>query len=85
VNAALASPPIASAQTIDVTSASIEELNRAFDAGTLTSELLVGLFLARIEAYDKAGPKLNAIITLNPHAWSVTANSVRRSVTTWQR
>jgi len=51
-----------------VTSASIEELNRAFDAGTLTSELLVGLYLARIEAYDEAGPKLNAVITLNPRA-----------------
>ena len=60
--------PLASAQTVDVTSASIEELNRAFDAGTLTSELLVGLYLARIEAYDEAGPKLNAVITLNPRA-----------------
>ena len=60
--------PLASAQTVDVTSASIEELNRAFDAGTLTSEVLVGLYLARIEAYDQAGPHLNAVITLNPHA-----------------
>ena len=60
--------PLDSAQTVDVTSANIEELNRAFDAGTLTSELLVGLYLARIEAYDEAGPNLNAVITLNPRA-----------------
>ncbi len=64
----LSCAPLASAQTIDVTSANIEELNRAFDAGTLTSERLVGLYLARIEAYDKAGPNLNAVLTLNPHA-----------------
>ena len=60
--------PLDSAQTVDVTSANIEELNRAFDAGTLTSELLVGLYLARIEAYDEAGPNLNTVITLNPRA-----------------
>jgi Asp-tRNA(Asn)/Glu-tRNA(Gln) amidotransferase A subunit family amidase len=24
--------------------------------------------LARIAAYDQAGPRLNAIVTLNPHA-----------------
>lgn len=60
--------PLASAQMIDVTSASIKELNQAFDAGTLTSEMLVGLYLARIEAYDEAGPKLNAVITLNSRA-----------------
>ena len=37
-------------------------------AGTLTSEALTRAYLQRIEAYDKAGPKINAIITLNPHA-----------------
>ena len=60
--------PTASAQTLDVTAATIEELNQAFDAGTLTSEQLVELYLARIEAYDKTGPTLNAVITLNPRA-----------------
>ena len=34
----------------------------------MTSERLVGLYLARIEAYDEAGPKLNAVLTLNPRA-----------------
>ncbi len=60
--------PVVSAQTVDVTSASIEDLNRAFDAGTLTSERLVELYLARIDAYDAAGPRLNAVIVLNPRA-----------------
>ena len=60
--------PAASAQTIDLTAATIADLHRALDAGTLTSERLVELYLARIEAYDDAGPKLNAILTLNPNA-----------------
>ena len=64
----LALTPAVSAQTVDVTSASIEDLNRAFDAGTLTSERLVELYLARIDAYDAAGPRLNAVIVLNPRA-----------------
>ena len=60
--------PTASAQPLEVTAATIEELNQAFDAGTLTSEQLVELYLARIEAYDKTGPTLNAVITVNPRA-----------------
>ena len=64
----LACVPVAGAQTVDVTSATIEDLNRAFEAGTLTSEQLVDRYLARVAAYDDAGPKLNAVITLNPRA-----------------
>ncbi|MBI4521754.1 MAG: glutamyl-tRNA amidotransferase, partial [Gemmatimonadetes bacterium] len=64
----LALPAPASAQTLELSSATIADLNRAFDAGTLTSERLVQLYLARIEAYDKVGPALNAIIQLNPKA-----------------
>ena len=53
---------------VDYTSASIAEIDQAFSAGTLTSETLTRLCLARIEAYDKKGPGLNAVITLNPKA-----------------
>lgn len=48
--------------------AGIEEIRAALDKGTLSSEKLVQLYLARIKAYDKAGPKLNTVITLNPNA-----------------
>ena len=64
----LAHPMAVTAQPIDVTSATIEEVNRAFDDGTLTSEQLVELYLDRIEAYDETGPALNAVMTLNPRA-----------------
>ena len=58
-------PAVASAQTLTLSAATIEDLNAAFDSGTLTSERLVELYLARIEAYNQRGPALNAILWLN--------------------
>jgi Asp-tRNA(Asn)/Glu-tRNA(Gln) amidotransferase A subunit family amidase len=46
--------------------ATIEDIHAAFRSGELTCRRLVELYLARIEAYDKNGPELNAIITVNP-------------------
>ena len=45
-----------------------EQQQAAMRAGTLTSEALVREDLARIAALDKAGPRLNTIIAVNPHA-----------------
>lgn len=56
------------AKTFDLATATVADINAAFDAGALTSEKLLTLYLARIEAYDKQGPKVNCVITLNPHA-----------------
>jgi amidase len=50
--------------------ATVTQLNKAFDAGTLTSEELVRLLEARIDAYDDAGPRLNALLSINPRAAS---------------
>jgi amidase len=55
-------------ETVTLTSATIADINRAFDAGTLNSEKLVEMSLARIAAYDETGPSLNAVLTLNPNA-----------------
>ena len=52
----------------ELTSASIADINAAFDAGALTSEQLVQMYLDRIEAYDEAGPKINAVLALNERA-----------------
>jgi amidase len=65
---ASASPANADARTFDLTSASIADINAAFDAGKLTSEKLVQLYLKRIEAYDEKGPKINAVLALNAQA-----------------
>ena len=48
--------------------ASIDDIQSAYKAGTLTAHQLVQAYLARIDAYDKNGPKINSIITINPHA-----------------
>jgi len=54
--------------TFDLQTATVAEINAAIDAGALSSEKLVRLYLNRIEAYDKKGPKINSVITLNPGA-----------------
>ena len=59
------------AKTIEVDAATIAEINAAFDAGTLTAETLVQMCLARIDAFDRKGPALHAVITLNPKALEV--------------
>jgi amidase len=58
----------AAPRTLNFDDATIVELNAAFKAGTLTSEKLVQLCLARIDALDKKGPGLNAVMALNPKA-----------------
>jgi len=54
--------------TFDLQTATVADINAAMDAGALSSEKLVSLYLNRIEAYDKKGPKINSVITLNPRA-----------------
>ena len=60
--------PTSAARTVDFDTLTIADINRAFDAGALTSEKLVQLCLARIDAYDRKGPSLRAVLTLNPKA-----------------
>ena len=69
--AALASVALlqgASAATIDLSNATIEDIQSAYKAGTLSAEKLTQLYIKRIEAYDKQGPKINTVILLNPNA-----------------
>jgi Asp-tRNA(Asn)/Glu-tRNA(Gln) amidotransferase A subunit family amidase len=47
---------------------SILDLQAALTAGKVTSRRLVESYLARIQAYDQAGPRLNAIVLINPRA-----------------
>jgi amidase len=48
--------------------ATILDTQKALESGTVTSEELVEMYLARIAAYDKTGAALNAMIYLNPNA-----------------
>lgn len=62
-----ASIPAIEAATLNIETASIADINKAFAAG-LTSEQLVAAYLMRIDAYEKKGPAINSIIYLNPEA-----------------
>jgi len=50
----------------------VENVHRRYSApnksGKLTAHQLTQAYLDRIAAYNKNGPTINAIITLNPHA-----------------
>src|SRR5580765_4047048 len=72
-------PPIAPAapsaqnRVFQLEEATIADINAAFDAGALNCRQLTQMYLSRIQAYDKAGPKLNSIITVNPRALETAA------------
>jgi amidase len=64
----LAHQTVLAQRTIPLDAATIADVNAAFTAGTLTSERLVQMFLARIDAFDRKGPMLRSVITINPKA-----------------
>jgi Asp-tRNA(Asn)/Glu-tRNA(Gln) amidotransferase A subunit family amidase len=66
--AVIAWPSVADAQRFDVMEATIADVHGAFSSGRLTCHELVQTYLDRIAAYDKTGPSLNAIQTVNPRA-----------------
>jgi hypothetical protein len=49
-------------RTFDLLTATVADVQSAVDSGALTYEQLIRLYLKRIEAYDKNGPHLNAVI-----------------------
>ncbi|HYE88640.1 MAG TPA: amidase family protein [Vicinamibacterales bacterium] len=59
---------VAAQKPIDLDVATIADVNTAFAKGTLTSERLTQMFLSRIDAYDRKGPALRSVITVNPRA-----------------
>jgi amidase len=71
LSAQFSNTQLANAAQIPLASATVADFNAAFKAGSLTSEQLVKMYLARIAAYDKQGPHINAVITLNPKALEI--------------
>lgn len=67
----------AQAPTFSPEETSIAAVHAAFRDGSLTCRQLVSMYLRRIEAFDKNGPAINAIITLNTAALA-TADSLDR-------
>lgn len=58
----------AAAPSIAVEEATVAEIHAAFLSRKATARSIVEAYLARIAAYDQAGPRINSIINLNPNA-----------------
>lgn len=55
----------------EIEEVTVAEMRASMDAGRLTSRQLVEMYLARIDAIDRNGPKLNSIMELNPDALAI--------------
>jgi Asp-tRNA(Asn)/Glu-tRNA(Gln) amidotransferase A subunit family amidase len=60
--------PLASAQLYRVEELSIAGIHAGLESGRFTCREVTEAYLARIEAYDRKGPALNAIVVVNPKA-----------------
>ena len=81
VTAAAFAAVVASAQVppqFTLEEATIAQIHAAFADGSLTCRSLVERYLERIDAYDKKGPALNAIVTINSGALNVADDLDRR-------
>ena len=85
VSLVLLAPAVLSAQPaqplappFDVVEASIADIHAAMRDGSLTCRNLVEQYIRRIEAYDRNGPSINAIIVVNPDARADAAALDRR-------
>lgn len=61
-------PAIKSDQAFKIVETTISDIHAAYKSGALTAPQLVQMYLDRIAAYDKKGPAINCIISLNPTA-----------------
>ncbi len=59
--------PLANYEAIGWAAKTLPELSEALAAGEVTSLELTRAYLARIEAIDRAGPRLQSIIAVNPN------------------
>jgi len=75
---AFALTPVARAdQRFPYLETSIESLRARMDAGRLTARTLAAACLARIEAIDRKGPRIAAVIEVNPDALAIAAERDR--------
>jgi amidase len=58
----------ADGSSFELVDATIPQMKSAMNSGLITSEMLVDMYFARINAYDKAGPKLNCYLSTNENA-----------------
>ena len=70
---AMASGSATAQSGVALENASLSDLQQALTQGRITSSALAKAYLARIDAYDRAGPALNSVRVVNPDALSIAA------------
>lgn len=60
-------------QRFELIEATVPQIQEALNTRLLSSQQLVEMYLARIAAYDDAGPLLNSYLTVNPQAAATAA------------
>jgi amidase len=58
-------------QSFDLEEATLDDLDRGFRSGQFTSRTVTEWYLSRIDALDKNGPRVNAVIELNQDALGI--------------
>jgi amidase len=61
----------APADSFELNETTIDELQQKMQSGNYTARSITEMYLKRIDTIDKNGPKLNAVIELNPDALSI--------------
>ncbi len=70
---AMASGRAEAETSLAIENASLADVAQALAGGKITASALARAYLARIEAYDRGGPGLNAVREINPDALSLAA------------
>src|SRR5438445_644474 len=72
--ALLVAPAVVAAEgNVCIENAKIAGLQQALAEGRTNASALARAYLARIEAYDRAGPGFNAVREINPDALAIAA------------
>lgn len=66
-------PDFPDAVNFDLNEVTVDELQQEMQKGGLTSKKITQKYLDRINAIDKKGPAINAVIELNPDALAIAA------------
>jgi amidase len=68
VSASAAAPQVALEEL------TVDDIQKGFQSGQFTAQSLTEAYLARIDAIDRHGPAINAVIELNPDALKIAAD-----------
>ena len=66
-----AAPAVNFEKDFELDEITIDDLQKAFQSGQYSSHSLTEKYLARIQEVDKAGPRVNSVIELNPDALQI--------------